>query len=361
MSYKKAVIYFMSGTGNSYRAASWIGSNAREKGISVTVKTIEKADPEKEIDDSGSTILGIVMPTHAFTAPWHMIRFVLGLPRRRSVNAFCVSTRAGLNFGHVFTPGLSASSNFVIAAILKLKGYKVRGIAPLDMPSNWIAFHTGLPEKNVLAIINRAEKKIKTFTDKIFSDKKVWFNTDNLYDLLCAIPLFPVSLLFLIIGRFFLAKLFFANNKCNSCGICAENCPVGAIKMRGGKKKLPYWSYNCENCMRCMAFCPKKAVEAGHSWAVILFLIISIPASVYILSFLTALLPGTSILREDWVAYLINFIYIYPAIFISYYFFSLLMRIPAVNSLFTYTTLTHYYRGYQEPGTKLKDISPGRK
>lgn len=361
MSYKKAVIYFMSGTGNSYRAASWIGKNASGKGISAAVKTIEKADPEKEIEDSSTCILGLVMPTHAFTAPWHMIRFAMRLPRRSSVNAFCVSTRAGMNFGSVFTPGMSASSNFVMSAILRIKGYKVLGILPLDMPSNWIACHTGLPEKNVRAIIDRGEKKIKIFTDKILSGEKVWFNTDNLYDILCAIPLFPVSLLFLLIGRFFLAKLFFANNKCTGCGICTENCPVEAIKMRGRKKKLPYWSYNCENCMRCMAFCPEKAVEAGHSWAIILYLIISVPVSIYLLSFLNGLIPETSVLREEWAGNIINFIYIYPAVFISYFLFSLIMRVPVINSLFTCTTLTHYYRRYKEPGTALKDISPGRK
>jgi hypothetical protein len=37
-----------------------------------------------------------------------------------------------------------------------------------------------------------------------------------------------------------------------------------------------------------------------------------------------------------------------------------LIRIPPINRLFTYTTLTHYYRRYREPETRLKDLDRGK-
>jgi len=46
---------------------------------------------------------------------------------------------------------------------------------------------------------------------------------------------------------------------CKSCGICARNCPVGAIK---GEKKVPY-VINDEKCIKCgvcMEKCPFKAI-----------------------------------------------------------------------------------------------------
>lgn len=48
---------------------------------------------------------------------------------------------------------------------------------------------------------------------------------------------------------------------CRSCGICAKNCPVGAIS-NSGEKKAPY-SINQEKCIKCgacMEKCPFKAI-----------------------------------------------------------------------------------------------------
>jgi hypothetical protein len=46
------------------------------------------------------------------------------------------------------------------------------------------------------------------------------------------------------------------------------------------------------------------------------------------------------------------------ALVLSYLVFWYLIRIPMVNTVFTYTTLTHYYRRYHQPETKLKHMAP---
>jgi hypothetical protein len=131
MSYKSAVIYVMSGTGNSYRSSVWFKDFSEEKKASARVIPVEQANPEEEILEGSQSLVGIVMPTHGFTAPWHMLKFVYRLPRRRSTHAFCVATRAGLKFGRVFTPGISGSGTFIIAVLLALKGYDVLGVMSL--------------------------------------------------------------------------------------------------------------------------------------------------------------------------------------------------------------------------------------
>jgi len=357
MSYKSAVIYVMSGTGNSYRSSVWLKDFSEEKKASAQVIPVEKANPEEEILEGSHNLAGIVMPTHAFTAPWHMLKFVYRLPRRRSTHAFCIATRTGLKFGRVFTPGISGSGTFIIAILLALKGYDVRGVMSLDMPSNWMSLHSGLHPKNVEAIISRAKPRVSRFTDRIFSNEKYWLTLNNLYEVIWGLLLFPISVLYLLIGRFFLAKLFFANNDCNGCGICANNCAVKAIKMTGLNNPRPFWKYNCESCMRCMAFCPHEAIEAGHSWAVMLYFITSVPISSYLLIWFSESLPFINQLDNPWLKGIFDILYIYPSLFISYYLFNMLMRIRAINYIFTYTTFTHLYRRYHEPDTKIKDIS----
>ena len=53
---------------------------------------------------------------------------------------------------------------------------------------------------------------------------------------------------------------------------------------------------------------------------------------------------------------LIYLLDLYIALFISYWVFWNLIRIPAFNKIFTYTTLTHYYRRYHQPETRLKQM-----
>ena len=49
-----------------------------------------------------------------------------------------------------------------------------------------------------------------------------------------------------------------ANNKCTSCGICAEHCPVSAIDKADPAKTD---KDRCISCMRCLEICPNGARE----------------------------------------------------------------------------------------------------
>ncbi len=358
--YDKVIIYFMSGTGNSYRVATWMGQQARAAGTQSRVIPIENASPAEEVSDGDNNLMGIVMPTHGFTAPWHMLRFVMRLPRRKGTHAFCVNTQAGMKLGSAFIPGIGGSAPFLIALILALRGFRVRGVMGLNMPSNWMALHSGLHPKNVAAIIARAKPRVERFLECILQGNRHWLNVGNAIMFILGLLLLYISVLYLVFGRFFLAKIFFANNRCNGCGICARSCPVGAISMRGDRKPRPYWRYNCENCMRCMAYCPEKAVEAGHSWAVILGYFTGLPVSVYFFKWLVDVSPAAASIDRAWLREILQYLYFYPALFLLYYLFSLLIRIPVINTLFTYTTLTHIYRRYHEPDTRLKDLAVKR-
>ena len=125
MTYRQATIYFHTGTGNSYRVAAWMAAAAGETGAVVTLRPVESARPALEIGADETALLGLVMPTHGFIAPWAMLRFVLRMPPRRNVHAVAVATRAGLKAGPLFVPGLEGTAAYLVALILASKGYRI--------------------------------------------------------------------------------------------------------------------------------------------------------------------------------------------------------------------------------------------
>ena len=311
MGYRKVTLYFYTGTGNSFRVANWIADATRDAGASVTVCPTHSAHPAEEVGRGAEALLGLVMPTHGFTAPWAVIHFALRLPRREETHAVIVATRGGLKIGPLYTPGFEGTALFVVALILALKGYRIRGTAGIDMPSNWMVLHPGLPPDAVAGIAGRARVAVDRLATTVLSGRRylrgwVFF--------VIGLLILPVSLGYLLIGRFFLARLFFASGRCTGCGHCAAHCPNGAIRMLG---RRPYWTFRCQSCMRCMAFCPAQAVEASHLLGVVAYLTGAIPATA-LATWLATHVPALAFLSEIagrallWVGVMVALGALYP-------------------------------------------------
>lgn len=343
-SYNQVTMYVFSGTGNTLRAAGWMAEVAEACGALATIHQVALGCPPAEVAGP-SQLVGLLAPTHGFTAPWWMIRFALGMPRAKGTHAFVAVTRGSFRLGKFRVPGLEGTAGYLLALLLFLKGYRVRGVLGLDMPGNWNALHSGLSAESVRFLEQRARPLARGYLVRLLSGQTAF---GGFGFLALGLVLLPISLLYLVFGRFFLAKLFFANNACNGCGLCAQKCPVGAICMVGGKCPRPFWTMSCESCHRCMAYCPKKAVEAGHSWGVLLGYAVSVPTGWLAASLLASWSP--------WVRYWGMLPARLTMIPLCYLLFWQLLRIRAINALFTWTTLTHFYRRYHEPDTRVNDL-----
>ncbi len=350
--YQRAVFAYLSGTGNSFRAAGWMGGNARNSGVETSVVAVERFHAERDLPEGGRSLLGLLFPTHGFTAPWLVIWFALRLPRMRGWDAFVVPTRAGTRFGPVCLPGMEGTAGWLLALILALKGCRIRGVMGLDMPSNWLALHPGLGKKSVEIITGRARVKAERFFGHILDGRTLY---RGFVPLILGLALLPVSAGYILVGRFFLSKLFFADNRCTGCGLCAANCPARAIRMWPRRRPRPYWTFSCESCMGCVAFCPERAVQAGHSWGVILY---SIAMNGALMGLFNHVAPGMipPDILHGWTGMLIEYPVIILSLAVSYAVFSLLVRIPPVNALFAWTTLTRFYRRTRDPETRLDDF-----
>ncbi len=329
----------MSGTGNSLRLARWMAQEGECREIPSEIHLYPPEHLERE------SILGVLGPTHGFTAPWALIRTVTRLPKGEGRAAYVLCSRAGIHLGVWHPPGIAGSAFLILALLLWLRGYRVRGGMSVNMPSNWMSLHPALSPKSFQAVHEHAHPRVIAFAKQILGGRRYWWSRNLLYEGSLGLLLSPISLGYLLMGRFFLARLFFYNSRCNACGLCARSCPVGALKMRAlGTQKRPFWTLSCESCMRCMAYCPPKAIEVGHSWGLLLNLLWLLPLG---------WLWSDSLSLGSLLWFFLCLVLFYPL-------FHRALMIPWINTLFSYTTLTRWYRRAHDPEVRLRDLLPRR-
>lgn len=352
MPYRSVDIYFMSGTGNTFRASRVFAETAASPGCDVSMTPMGKSSRPRSISGGSSKLVLLASPTHGFTAPWLAIWFAMRMPRGGGAHAAVLVTRAGSRIGRVILPGLDGTAAYILALIMLLKGYRVRGAIGIDMPSNWLAVHPGFKRASAEAIIAHSRPSLDRYCRRILSGR-MFFGSWISFPL--GLLLLPVSLGYLVYGRAMFGKLFFAGNKCNGCGLCAKQCQHNAIRMRG-RPLRPYWTFRCESCMRCMAYCPKETIEVSHSFAVLAGMAMSVYPPL-LAALLFSMVPGSEKAPLGRLAFQASvYAFWLGVLMLMYVFFWMVTRNTAVNRIFKYTTLTTLFRRYHEPETRVGDM-----
>jgi Pyruvate/2-oxoacid:ferredoxin oxidoreductase delta subunit len=248
-----------------------------------------------------------------------------------------MNTRAGMKLGRLFLPGLSGIALLLAAAVLLAKGYRIAGMRSIDMPSNWLSLHPSLRPKAVVAIADRCEAIARRFATRLISGR-----TDfrALLDLPQDLLIAPVSLLYYAMGRFALAKTFFASAACNNCGACEARCPMKAIVTVRGR---PFWTFRCESCMRCMNECPNRAIETGHGYvAVVVFIVYAFVADGAWMA--VTRMSGVAVAGPLlwWIRFVFDTLVLLGSLALTYRLIHVIGRLPGFQQLLVATSLTRY-------------------
>lgn len=348
LAYDNLIVYYFSGTGNARKSAEWICGFAEEYGLKTRLVNIDRF---REINypqfPQGKTLTGLCYPTHGFNCPPIIMRFLWKLKYGNGNHIFLLNTRAGMKLSKIFLPGLSGMAMLFPALWLLVKGYKLRAMRPVDLPSNWISLHPGLKKSVVDSLFGRWHRKLRIFTNKLVRGRKMY---PNLISLPFDLAIMPVSIGYYFFGRFMIAKTFLATSACTSCNLCEKRCPTGSIRMIGGR---PYWKFSCESCMRCMNICPHRAIETTHSISGLLWYLCwsLIPGwGLYLLFSYGLIQPG-----NRWIGGVVYYAITIPVsfgmIYIAYRLLRWAMRYRLINDIVSYTSFTHYkfWRRYK-PG-----------
>ena len=343
------LIYYFSGTGNARQVTRWFADVAEMHHIATQTTDIATIDRKKIQPPPPRSLVGFISPTHGFNYPPAMMYFIFRFPRSKGNRVFLMNTRAGMKLSKWFLPGLSGLALWLSALVLLLKGYRIVGLRSIDLPSNWISVHPGLKEKVVESIYVHCKSITAKFASKILDGKKVYTAfRDIIQDLLIS----PIGIGYFFVGRFILAKSFYATDVCDKCDICINNCPVKAILTVDNR---PFWSYRCESCMRCMNNCPKRAIETSHGYIIGIMCLLNMGIMVWFWQGVNRVITLPA--GNGWVqtgVTLTGWVLTFAVMVVSYRIYHYLLRIPGFRQLFYYTSVTRYkfWRRYK-PSRKM--------
>jgi ferredoxin len=332
ISLKRLIIYYFTGTGNSGNVALWFADTAKQNNIEPQLINIAEFDRLSIEPPDPEALIAFVSPIHGFNYPPVMLHFIMRFPKGKN-NIILMNTRAGMLIHKWITPGITGIAFYVSALILKLKGFSINAMYPVDLPSNWISLHPGLNARTVKYLHEKNKERVAKFASNFFTGKKnykVYF--EIIQDMICA----PVSVGYYFIGRFALAKTFYASDDCNDCDICIKGCPVKAIKKIDNR---PYWTFKCESCMKCMGNCPKKAIETAHGLIAVVSVVYSLVFSTLFYKYFTLFFFE---ITNGFARFIIGNLIFIGMLFLGYRFIHYCMRFRFVERMMVYTSLTKF-------------------
>ena len=233
-------IYFYSGTGNSL----WTARRLAEELEDATVHPVVQM--EKPAPDVSGAIIGLVFPVHIWGVPRKVLQFIDRLVAAPSNYYFAVA----VNGGQVAATLVQLKKAMAARGITLSAGYG------LVTPSNYIPWGSPGPEEKWKATINRADEKIRRIAKEIAQRKVSAVEKGPFWQNILFSGLYKMA--FTHVPE--MDKSFHTDEKCNSCGVCEKICPARNIGMADGR---PVWKHRCEQCLACIQWCPREAIQYG--------------------------------------------------------------------------------------------------
>lgn len=244
MTSPKVLIFYISGTGNSFYIAQKIAHSFDDYGLRYIPDVLkDRVTQAIECD-----ILGFVFPVH-FSKPNVTLKHLFESVSTINANyIFAIANGGGL-FG-------ATLKNF--NQQLQRFGCQLDAGFLIQMPSNHPKV-AALQKKGNDSILKEADFKINVIINHIRQNGKT------------SIPVKPPVIGYLFTNLIFrplqkrsekgtLDKDFWLRDTCDLCGLCEACCPVSNITLN---TKILIWHHKCINCATCYHLCPKEAIELG--------------------------------------------------------------------------------------------------
>lgn len=229
------IIFYFSGTGNSYSIAKGI---QKEIGDTILAPLLKAEDYKVE----EYSIVGFIFPVYYIHAPEIALKVINDMGLKEGQQVFAIATYGG-SWGYALQDIREALSCKGVI----LQEYKIR------MPGNYILEYGAFPKTYQSYILKKAEIQISKIAGFILENKATGYIEPNLIAKKFHSRADKQRSLFSEIG-----SGFFAKEQCAHCYQCVKLCPTKNITISEGNLT---WGSKCAQCMACIQWCPQKAVS----------------------------------------------------------------------------------------------------
>jgi ferredoxin len=268
-----AVVLYMTGTGNTARAAGVIGEELVEAGWTVTARELRR---------DAAILLTAVTPQGHFSGDLLVLCFpTLGFGMPALVKNMLRGLRGKDTPAAVFATwgGEGKAALWQARGFLARRGFNIVAAGGASYPFQWTQVMAPTGEDEARHLVDQGDSDVRRFAGalaynlaktlaKDLVEVPAWsrparpkVNPRNFIPVLLGLL---VAYLYTWIGRSGLAALYAADSRCNACGKCANDCPAGAITLSGtGRSRRPRWNGRCQGCNRCINLCARGAIQSS--------------------------------------------------------------------------------------------------
>ena len=241
----KAVIFYFSGTGNTWWVADKIKKQLDNRNINADIVSIGSVDKKKAnwwIKTADLVMFG--WPVYGSDLPEPMKTFVdnlITVTKGKHIHTFCTQMT------------FSGDGAWAYHKKFEQKGLIIDSAEHFIMPSNvsvWSGF-MGPPksDEKIVKIMDRCAKHVEKYVERLMMGKG---RIRGKYSPLGIMQRGPYRLMY----KGFQNRVGVDKMRCTRCGLCTKLCPSGNIKM----EDAPEFLGKCTLCLRCYAFCPESAI-----------------------------------------------------------------------------------------------------
>lgn len=234
-------IYYFSGTGNTLAVAKKIAALLGDTEL-ISIANLQRGE-DVVLGEADS--IGFFHPVYCFGVPTLVAKFVERIVKPEGPQPYVYSICT--------SGGMKGSAHLIMEQKLAMQGIKLNAYFHIPMPSNYIPLSSAPTPRRLEKSLAEAEIRIAKIAEKIKQKKSHR-----------PIHLFPLDMIGEIVGNRAVSyisdydKYFWINEECDSCGLCEKICPSSNIIIMNG---MPTWRSHCEQCMACLQWCPKQAIQ----------------------------------------------------------------------------------------------------
>ena len=238
----KTIIYYFTGTGNSLAAAKTICARLGDCEL-VSIPSL--GESPADIVPTADRV-GIVCPVYDFGLPSIVAAFAERLVLSGTGYCFAVLTMGGMG---------GSALHQIDSIVQRHSGRQLDAAFTVRMPGNFVPLYNPPMGNKKEEILESAQERIDEIAGMIDTGLMIRPGISPLTSLLRHF-MYP-GFIKEVHGA---DKDFIADEKCTSCGTCAQVCPVQNILTVNEK---PSWTHHCELCLACLHFCPVAAIQWG--------------------------------------------------------------------------------------------------